>query len=215
MSYIIVAPLGDNPKALFIGMKEFPTEKVILITPINKIKEAKKLEKKLEEFTIKTEIIIIEENLMEEMFRIIGSICSSYPEDKVLVNVATGDRMSTCAALSAAFANGLKAFGISNNKPMLLPIMKLSYYQELSENKLKILKALENNKEFIRINELSKKLNMSISLLSYHINGNFKYKGLKEFRLVDIKEEGNSVLVKLSQMGKLLLKGYIRPRKKK
>ena len=38
-----------------------------------------------------------------------------------------------------------------------------------------------------------KKLKMSISLLSYHINGNLKYKGLKEFRLIELKEENNSL----------------------
>ena len=33
MGYTIIAPVGDNPNALFIGMKHFPTENVILITP--------------------------------------------------------------------------------------------------------------------------------------------------------------------------------------
>jgi len=55
---------------------------------------------------------------------------------------------------------------------------------------------------------------MSLSLLSYHINGNFKYKGLKEFRLVEIKESNKNVFVRLSEMGNLLLKGYIKPKEK-
>jgi len=91
---------------------------------------------------------------------------------------------------------------------MLLPILKLSYYKELSENKLRILKMLDAEK-YQSLKNLSEKLKMSISLLSYHIHGNDKYKGLKEFRLVDIKEETKQLFVKLSQMGKLLLKGYI------
>ena len=51
---------------------------------------------------------------------------------------------------------------------------------------------------------------MSISLLSYHINGNYKHKGLKEFRLVELKEQNKNLLVKLSEIGDLLLKGYIK-----
>jgi hypothetical protein len=55
---------------------------------------------------------------------------------------------------------------------------------------------------------------MSVSLLSYHINGNYKYKGLKEYRLVDTKETNKNLLISLSDMGKLLLKGYIKTEKK-
>ena len=94
---------------------------------------------------------------------------------------------------------------------MMLPIMKLSYYNELSENKLKILKELDVE-DYKSLAELHKELKMSISLLSYHINGNYKYKGLKEHRLVEVKEKNNNLLVKLSEMGNLLLKGYIQPK---
>jgi len=209
MGYKIVAPVGDNLKALFIGMKEFPTERVILISPEENMKEARKLARKLDEFTIKTDIKEVEGNLMEFMFKTIGELCSIYDPDDIIVNVATGDRMSTCAALSAAYANGLKAFGVSDNKCMLLPIMKLSYYNELSENKLKILKEM-NPYDYISLKELSQNLNMSMSLLSYHINGNYKHKGLKEFRLVEVQEKNKNILLRLSDMGNLLLKGYIK-----
>lgn len=209
MGYTIIAPVGDNSKALFIGMKEFPTEKVILITPSRNLGEAKRLSKKLDEFTIKSDIIeISNNNLLEEMFKAFGNICSLHNNDDLIVNIATGDRISTCAALSAAFANGLKAIGVMGDKTMLLPIMKLSYYNELTEKKLKILKMLEQN-NYVSLKELSEKSKMSIPLLSYHINGNYKSKGLKEFRLVEVKEENKNLYIKLSEMGNLLLKGYI------
>ena len=122
--------------------------------------------------------------------------------------------MTTCSALSASFANGLKAFAVEGDRTMLLPIMKLSYYNELSENKLKILQELKVD-DFISLQDLHRELGISISLLSYHINGNYKYKGLKEYRLVEVKEKYNKVFVKLSEMGNLLLKGYISPSKKR
>lgn len=212
MGYTIIAPVGDNLKALFVGMKEFPTEKVILISPSANIKDAEGLREKLDDFTIKSEIVEIKDNLMEGMFKEFGRICSIYNNDELIVNVATGDRMSTCAALSAAFANGLKAIGVVGNQCMLLPIMKLSYYNELNENKLKILKELKAD-DYITLKELHKATNMSISLLSYHINGNLKFKGLKEFRLVEVKDKNKNLFVKLSDMGNLLLKGYIQQKK--
>ena len=64
------------------------------------------------------------------------------------------------------------------------------------------------------LKDLNEKLKMSISLLSYHINGNLKYKGLREFRLVETKEKNNNLFVKLSEMGNLLLKGYVKDGKK-
>ena len=208
MGYTVIAPVGDNPKALFVGMKEFPTERVILVTPTKNLKTARKLAKKLKDFTIKVEIVETTGNMMEDMFRVFGNVVSIHNPDDLVVNVATGDRMSTCAALSASFANGLKAFGVMGDRTVILPIMKLSYYNELSDNKLKILKLLDSE-DYTSLKELGKKSKMSISLLSYHINGNYKHKGLREYRLVEVKEEKKNLLVKLSSMGKLLLKGYI------
>ncbi len=209
MGYNVIAPVGDNLDALFIGMKEFPTEFVYLITPKQNSKKAQKLQKKLELFAIETQIIEISGNLLESMFSSFAKILETNEHDEVIVNVATGDRMSTCAALSAAFANGLKAFGVVDKKPMILPIMKLSYYNELTTSKLKILQNLEAE-EFTSLKMLSKKTGMSISLLSYHLNGTLKYKGLLGLRLIEVKDKGKTLLVKLSNLGSLLLKGYIR-----
>ncbi len=208
MGYTVIAPVGDNLDALFIGMKEFATNKVYLLTPKENQKKAKQLEKKLEVFSIPVIILPINGPLMESMFSSFGEIIKDNNPDNIIVNVATGDRLSTCAALSASFANGLRAFGVMNNQPMLLPIMKLSYYNELSESKLKILCNL-SKENYINLTELAKKTKLSISLLSYHLNGTLKYKGMVALRLVEVKEKNKNLLIRLSEMGSLLLKGYI------
>ena len=208
MGYTVIAPVGDNLDALFIGMKEFPTEKLFLITPKANLRKARKLEKKLRVFSIPVIVKETNGNMMEDMFSSFGEICAQHNHDDLIVNVATGDRLSTCAALSAAFANGLKAFGVMDKKPMLLPIMKLSYYNELTASKFKILTALDPE-HLLSLTELGNKTRMSLSLLSYHLNGTLKYKGLLQLRLVEVKEQNKNLLVKLSQMGSLLLKGYV------
>ncbi|MAF36557.1 hypothetical protein CL622_05575, partial [archaeon] len=175
MGYTVMAPVGDNLTALFVGMKEFPTQKVILIAPMDKLKEAQQLEEQLNTFTVSTQIIEVEGNMMEAMFKTFGQMCAIYQPDELIVNVATGDRMSTCAALSAAYANGLKAFGVVGDKTMLMPIMKLSYYNELSDNKLAILSKLDSE-DHMPLKKLAEETGLSISLLSYHVNGNYKYK---------------------------------------
>ncbi len=208
MGYTVIAPVGDNLDALFVGMKEFPTEKIYLICPKNNLKMAQATEKKLRIFSIPVTILETDGNMMEGIFSHFGQICSNHNHDDLIVNVATGDRLSTCAALSAAYANGLKAFGVMDKKPMLLPIMKLSYYNELTDSKFKILTHLHEEK-YLTLTELNKKTGMSSSLLSYHLNGTLQYKGLISSRLVEVQEKNKNLLVKLSSIGSLLLKGYV------
>ena len=213
MGYTVIAPLGDNPNALFIGMREFPTKKVILISPKKRLKEAEKIEKKLKPFGIAVEVQQINQGLMESRFAHIGSICHQHENgEDLIVNVATGDRLSTCAALSAAFANGLKAFGVMNGEPVMLPIMHLSYYDSLTKSKKRIIEALQED-EYISLSELAGKLKMSPSLLSYHIHGTLKNKGLEALRLVCIKNETKQISVKRTTLASLLLKGYITEQK--
>ncbi len=212
MGYIVIAPVGDNLNALFIGMKEFATEQLYLITPSSRLKEAKAVEKKLTVFSIPVHILELKESLMEGTFYQFGQICAKHNPDDIIVNVATGDRLSTCAALSASFANGLKAFGITDGKAMILPIMKLSYYAELSDSKLKILSHLKRA-EYTSFSELAEKSSFSVSLLSYHLNGTVQYKGLIELRLVEMRESNRNMMARLSELGSLLLRGYISGRK--
>lgn len=213
MGYTVIAPMGDNPDALFVGMKEFATERVYLITPFQNLNKAQKLQKKLSLFQIPVTILEMKEGLMEAMFYQFTQVCNKHDHDDIIVNVATGDKLSTCAALSAAFANGLKAFGIMDGTPMLLPIMKLSYYNELTDSKFKILTNMHGD-DPITLTQLAERTGMSVSLLSYHLNGTLKYKGLVSLRLVEVKERNKNLLIKLSQLGSLLLKGYISCEKK-
>src|SRR3989338_11460365 len=139
---IIIAPVGDNMDALFIGLREFPTEKVILLTPTERNKDAEKAMQDLDRFKIPTKIIEIKGNIWEEMFRKIAEIREIEKGKNILVNTATGDRITTCAATSAAFVNGIKAFSVDNGMAMLLPVLKFSYYKMLTEKKMNILKMI-------------------------------------------------------------------------
>ena len=206
---IIIAPVGDNMDALFIGLREFPTEKVILLTPPERIKEAEMAMQDLDRFKIPTKIIDIKGNIWEEMFRKIAEIREIEKDKKILINTATGDRMTTCAATSAAFVNGIKAFSVDNGMTMLLPVLKFSYYKMLTDRKMDILKMLNKPDCCISLEELSKRTKMSLPLISYHINGNLKSEGLKEMSLVETTEKKGRIEIKLSTLGRLLIKGYV------
>lgn len=209
MKYVVIAPVGDNLDALFVGIREFPTERVILLTPENRMDEAKKLSNDLERFKIPVKITTIKGNIWEEMFAKIAQISKIEKGKNILVNTATGDRSTTCAATSAAFVNGLKAISVEGNEAMLLPILKFSYYNMLNEKKMNILKLLSKPDCCASLEEMSKKTKMSLPLISYHINGNLKSEGLKEMGLIETTENKGKIAVKLSTLGKMLIKGYI------
>jgi len=207
---IVIAPVGENIDALFVGLREFPTQKVILIASHDKMDAAKKAKNDLEKFKIPVQIVEIKGNIWEETFQKVAEIKKAEGEKNVIINVATGDTMARCAVTSAAFVNGLQAFSVDNSEVMLLPILKFSYYNELTDKKLGILKLIYKDKTCCAsLEDLSKKLKMSLPLVSYHVNGNLKSPGLKELGLIETKEEGGKIRVTLTMQGRLLIKGYV------
>ncbi len=209
MKNIIIAPVGDNMDALFVGLKEFPTEKVILLTPTEKLKDAERTRSDLEKFKIPVRVIELKGNIWEEIFKKVSEIASFENSNNVLVNIATGDRVTTCAATSAAFVNGIKAFSVDNGEAMMLPVLKFSYYKMLSDKKMKLLELLNKPDCCLSLEMLSKKSKMSLPLVSYHINGNLKAEGLKKMGLVETNYEKGKMAIKLTTLGRLILLGYI------
>jgi DNA-binding transcriptional ArsR family regulator len=213
MKYIVIAPMGDHMESLFVGIKEFPTEKIVLISSESRRSEAEAIKKDMDKFKIPTHIMYIEGKteieIWESTFKAIAEIRSAEKDKEILVNVATGDRVTRCAATSAAFVNGFKAFATSGQEAMMLPVMKFSYYKLIPDKKMDILKIISEKDCCASLDELSKKTGMSLPLISYHINGNLKSEGLKTMGLVDTKEEKGRVSVDLSPMGRMIVKGYI------
>ncbi|MEM2131218.1 MAG: DUF6293 family protein [Candidatus Woesearchaeota archaeon] len=213
MKYIIIAPMGDHMDSLFVGLKEFPTEKVILVSPSSKKEEVNKIKLELDKFKIPLISIFVEGNneieIWENIFKAIAEIRINEKDKEILVNVSTGDRVTRCAATSAAFVNGFKAFATSGNEVMFLPVMRFSYYRLIPDKKMQILKILYDKNCCSSLEELSKITKMSLPLISYHINGNLKSEGLKTMGLVETKEEKGRVSVDLTPMGRMIIKGYV------
>lgn len=206
----IIAPVGGMIDYIYRDLKDLNGERVILITPEKFEEVALETKKKLEkEFKLNVVIKKIKGNIWEQMFKHISELRTLEPDTEFIINVATGDRNTQCAATSAAFVNGIKAFSVDDNGSMLLPVMKFSYYKMLTNKKMDILKELSKENCCSSLEELSKKTKMSLPLISYHINGNLKSEGLKDLGLVETNENKGRIDVKLTLMGKMLLKGYL------
>ena len=205
--YVLVAPVGDNLDALYVGLRAFPTTKIILVVPKGMTDAAKKLRKDLEVFKIPINVVELTGNMLESMFETLSNLKMSEGGDNILVNVATGDRLSTCAALSASYVNSLKVFTVVEDKPMLLPMLRFSFSKLISEKKAEILKVLLNGS--IGFVVLAKKVKVSLPLLSYHLNGDRDTSGLIELGLVDTSSMDKGKQASLSTLGKFFVKGYL------
>jgi DNA-binding transcriptional ArsR family regulator len=212
---IIVAGVGPEIEDLYAAVREFPTDKVILITYPETKKEAEKALKELGRFKVAVEVAEAGQDIWEDTFRIVHGVGKAYEGKDVLINVSSGDKISRCALTSAAFVNGMRAFAVSEGVISMLPVLKFSYYKLITDRKMRMLEALFYEKDCCSsLDELAKKTGMSLPLVSYHVNGNPRSQGLKEMGLVETVE-GKKTSIKLSLMGRILMKGYVEPKEEK
>jgi DNA-binding transcriptional ArsR family regulator len=203
--------VGEGLESTFVGIREFPTERVYLLLTGRNREKLDELKKAISPFKISTQEVEIKGNLLEGTFRAFARIKTAVPEESLLVNVSSGDKMESCAALAAAYVNGLKAFSVMEDKIIMLPVLKFSYYRLMPERKLKILKFLKAQPDCCSsLEELSERLKMSLPISSYHINGNTKAEGLVSQGLVEVHiGPRGRAQVMLTELGRLMAEGLI------
>jgi hypothetical protein len=163
--------------------------------------------------TLKTDVDVYDNVRVEQSYKDIMQVFSQIVEknrdqyDDFLLNVSSGDKMICIAAAVTSFILGFKAFFCKGDECVMLPPMKLSYTELVSEVKLSILKALDKaDGEVDSLDELSKLTNYGKPLLSYHIHGSEDARGLIDLGLADaIRHSRGKTKVRLTTLGKMLL----------
>lgn len=205
-----IATLGDEEDPIYVGIREYPVSKLVLIHEPEKRFRASEVARKLGELHIPVERREVA-NPAQDMYEVIAAIVNQEASqyDDVFINVSSGRKLMTCSAISAAFVNGLKAFHVEGDSPMMLPVLKFSYSEVISASKFKILHALDAlGGAAESLNLLSEASGVEKSLLSYHLRGGRDSKGLEELGLVDIdRGVQGRLLIRLSEMGHLILIG--------
>lgn len=208
MKHTVLAPINKNEEAIYVGNREFPTEKIILLAHSQQGEAVKRIEKNFQKFKIPVSIHYISGDPWEATFQRMNELIQKEDAAKLLINIGAGDATTKCAATCAAFVNGIKAFDVMGETIMLLPVLKFSYYHLLTEAKLSLLKILEKQATGVSLQELTTKTKMSAPLLSYHVHGTKKVDGLKQLGLIDIFEKNDRVTIKINTVGKLLVQRY-------
>src|SRR5213592_164781 len=155
--------------------------------------------------------VVTKENVVRDTMESVNEILNLHAKEfeQVLLNVSSGDKLIGCAALSAAFINGIQAFGMDDTHtvPLLMPVLKLSYNEIISEAKIKILKSINTAGGVIQsLEQLEQISGYGKPLLSYHVQGAKDSKGLADLGLVEVeKGDRGKISARLTTLGKLLV----------
>lgn len=206
-----IATFGQDREGIVAGIRNFPIHKLILLHYTEDKKDVEEFSHNIRStlgISVSLRLIAkpdIIRSAMEQISEIIKTESGKF--EQILINVSAGDKMIGCAALSCAFVNGIKAFGTDQDgKPMLLPILKMSYNEIISDAKIKILRALDKAGGTTEsLDDLTKITEFGKPLLSYHIHGTNESKGLVQLGLVEVErlERGRSKIT-LNTLGKML-----------
>lgn len=172
-----IATVGEDSAGVLAGVRNAPVNKLVLICYQHDKEVAKRLATSITG-TIKTEVEVYDNIRVEHSYKDIMQVFSQIVEknsekyDDFLLNVSSGDKLICIAAAVTSFILGFKAFFCKGDECVMLPPMKLSYTELVSEVKFNILRALDKTGgEVDSLDELSKLTNYGKPLLSYHVHG--------------------------------------------
>jgi hypothetical protein len=214
MKTLQIATFGsDGQDGIALGIRSFSVHKLALICFASDRNRAEDFTKKIKSVLgVPTTITIItKENVVRDTMESVNEILNLHAKEfeQVLLNVSSGDKLIGCAALSAAFINGIQAFGMDDTHtvPLLMPVLKLSYNEIISEAKIKILKSINHAGGAIEsLDQLEQISGFGKPLLSYHVQGAKDSKGLADLGLVEVeKGDRGKISARLTTLGKLLV----------
>ncbi len=208
-----IATFGsEGQEGIASGIRNFPIHKLALVCYTEDKQKAEEFARKIfGVLGIRASVnIVTRENVIRDTMERVSEILSREGKEyqQFLMNVSCGNKLIGCAALSAAFVNGIKTFGMDDSgMPLLMPVLKLSYNEIISEAKLKILKSINDQGGTVdSFEQLEQASGFGKPLLSYHVMGSREAKGLSELGLLDVeKGERGRVSAKLTTIGKLLV----------
>ncbi len=211
-----IATFGPNDyETIVSGIKSFPVHKLAIICYDYDKSKAEDFAKKIKSVLgLPINLYLVnEENVVRDTLERVNEILMHSREfHQVLVNVSSGEKLLGCAALSSSFVNGVKAFGMDHNNayPILMPVLKLSYSEIVSDAKIKILKVIEvAGGSLDSLEQLEQVSGLGKPLLSYHIQGAKDSKGLASLGLLDVeRKERGKISVSITTLGKLLINNY-------
>ena len=211
MRVLQIATVGDDIEPILVGIRELPVSKLVLLYTPDVEGVVRDVKQRLAAVKVPVDAHVVRGDAVVRVMALVAEILrdEGLQYDEVFFNVSSGSKMLSCAGLSAAFVNGIKAIGATESGLFHLPVLKFSYSELISEPKLKILQTLRDAGGKVEsLVVLEKKANVEKSLLSYHIRGGKDSKGLEDLGLVEVdRGEYGKLAIRLTELGRLVLVG--------
>jgi DNA-binding transcriptional ArsR family regulator len=211
MRVLHIATVGEDITPILVGIRELPVSKLVLLYTDDALPMVRDLKQRLSALLIPVDAHPIKGDPVVRVMELVAEIVrdESLHFDDIIFNVSSGSKMLSCAGLSAAFVNGIKAIGATKEGIFHLPVLKFSYSELISEPKLRILRALRDLGGSVEsLAALEGKAGVDKSLLSYHIRGGRESKGLEDLGLVKVdRGEYGKLSIKLTELGSMVLVG--------
>jgi Family of unknown function (DUF6293) len=211
MRVLHIATVGEDIAPILVGIRELPVTKLILLYTEDVLPQVKDLQDRLSNVMVPVDARPVRGDPIVKVMEIVADVLreESLSYDEIFINVSSGSKMLSCAGLSAAFVNGIKAIGATEKGIFHLPVLKFSYTELISEPKLRILRALQAlHGKADSLVDLESGTGVEKSLLSYHIRGGRESKGLEELGLVKVDRlRYGKLSIHLTELGRLVLVG--------
>ena len=212
-SFTIIASVGGNEDSLFCSVGELQVRELILLAEKKLAQRAIELKVDIEAFKVQVRIVEIPSSKTGfDIVNLVKAVVNKYGENDVIVNTASGTSLMGSLLLCSAFLSGVRAFTLDDKGHIVfLPVVRYPFGQLLTPKKLDILKSLDIGGSCNSLEELSRRTDMSLPLISYHINGNQKSNGVKSMGLVDTNEKKGRVEIGISELGRFVIGCCERP----
>lgn len=211
MRVLQIATVGEDFEPILVGVRELPVSKLVLLYTPDAEGAVRELKERLAAVKVPVDAYVVKGDAVVQVMALVAEILRKETPlyDEVFFNVSSGSKMLSCAGLSAAFVNGIKAIGATESGLFHLPVLKFSYSELISEPKLKILRALNDLGGSIEsLVALEQEAKVEKSLLSYHIRGGKDSKGLEGLGLVEVdRGDYGKLAIRLTELGRLVLVG--------
>lgn len=211
MRVLQIATVGEDIEPILVGVRELPVSKLVLLYTADVEQSVRDLKQRLAAVKVPVDAYVVKGDAVVRVMALVAEVLrkETLQYDEVFFNVSSGSKMLSCAGLSAAFVNGIKAIGATESGLFHLPVLKFSYSELISEPKVKILQALRDSGGSVEsLAVLEERAKVEKSLLSYHIRGGRESKGLADLGLVEVdRGEYGKLAVRLTELGRLVLVG--------
>ncbi|MDO8625720.1 MAG: hypothetical protein Q7R47_06565 [Candidatus Diapherotrites archaeon] len=211
--HVLVAPFERDIDAVLASTTQYPADKIVLLVPTRAAKHAHSAIQTVEHTKIPCETVpISDETDFEEVFGVLNDLRKKNTGQSVVLDLGNAGGLLSNICLCYAHLYGIDAIQTVSGKTIEYPVAGTAFCEFVKGKKLDILTQIAKKDCCDSMEDVSRKLSLSASLVSYHLYGTAKNSGLIELGLVEPHRNKNKIVLRLTLLGKLIAQQHAQSR---